>query len=282
MAIRKFKPTSPSRRFYEAPDFEMITRGKPEKKLLEAKKQTAGRNSQGRITSRFRGGGHKQRYRKVDFKRNKVGVPATVKAIEYDPNRSARIALLFYADGEKAYILAPQRLAVGQTVMSSRSSIDPVPGNSMPLSQIPLGTLVHNIELRPGKGGQLVRSAGGSAQIMAKEGKYATLRLPSTEMRRVLATCMATVGQLGNEQHENMVIGKAGRSRWLGIRPTVRGSAMNPVDHQNGGGEGRAKGGKPPKTPWGKMARGLRTRTNKLSNKYIVSPRRRGKQSGGK
>lgn len=282
MGIRTYRPITPPRRHMTGHDFAEITRDEPEKGLLEKKSKTGGRNFRGKITTRHKGGGHKRRYRLIDFKRDKHDVPAKVASVEYDPNRSARIALLHYADGEKRYILAPGALVVGQTVVSSKSSIDPVPGNCMPMSEIPLGTLVHNVELRPGKGGQLVRSAGLSAQVMAKEGKYVTLRMPSTEMRQVLATCMATVGVLGNEQHENMVVGKAGRSRWKGVRPTVRGSAMNPVDHQNGGGEGRAKGGKPPKTPWGKMARGLRTRKNKQTDKFIVTPRRRGKQSGGK
>lgn len=263
-------------------DFSEITKTTPEKKLLRKRKSTGGRNVRGKITVRHKGGGHRRRYRIIDFKRTKFDVPAKVASVEYDPNRTARIALLHYADGDKQYILSPLKLKVGQTILSSQNAIDPVPGNAMPLLKMPLGTTIHNIELRPGKGGQLVRSAGNSATLMAKEGKYATIRLPSTEMRRVLITCMATVGQLGNEQNENIVIGKAGRSRWLGIRPTVRGACMNPVDHNNGGGEGRAKGGKPPRTPWGKMARGLRTRKNKSTDKYIVTPRKRGKQSGGK
>ncbi|MCC7385234.1 MAG: 50S ribosomal protein L2 [Deltaproteobacteria bacterium] len=282
MGIRSFKPVTPGRRQMTVSDFAEITTDRPEKKLVEFLKPRSGRNFRGKITTRHKGGGHRKLYRLVDFKRRKIDVPGKVATVEYDPNRSARIALVHYADGEKAYILAPIGLQVGQTVLASDKAIDPVPGNAMPLAVIPLGATIHNIELRPGKGGQMVRSAGGSAQLMAKEGKYVTVRLPSTEMRRILATCMATVGQLGNEQHENVVIGKAGRSRWLGIRPTVRGSAMNPVDHNNGGGEGRAKGGKPPRTPWGKMARGLRTRNNPITDKLIVSPRRRGKQSGGK
>jgi large subunit ribosomal protein L2 len=282
MGTRSYKPITPARRQMTCSDFAEITKSKPEKKLTVKLDAHGGRNVRGKITVRHKGGGHRRLYRLIDFKRRKYDVPAKVAAIEYDPNRSARIALLHYADGEKAYILAPQKMSTGDTVMSSRRAIDPVPGNAMPLSEIPLGTAVHNIELSPGKGGQLVRSAGNSATLMAKEGKYATLRLPSTEMRRVLITCMATVGALSNEQNENVIIGKAGRSRWLGVRPSVRGAAMNPVDHNNGGGEGRAKGGKPPRTPWGKMARGLRTRTNKATDKFIVTPRRRGKQSGGK
>lgn len=282
MGIRTYKPTSPSRRHMTGPDFAEVTKSEPEKSLLAPLKKSGGRNKHGRITTRHRGGGHKRRYRIIDFKRRKFEVPGKVAAIEYDPNRSARIALVHYADGDKAYILAPGALQVGDTVVASERPVDPVPGNAMPLRDIPLGTLIHNIELRPGKGGQIVRSAGGSAQLMAKEGKYVTVRLPSSEMRRVLCTCMATVGQLGNEQHENQVIGKAGRTRWMGVRPTVRGACMNPVDHNNGGGEGRSKGGKPPRTPWGKMARGLRTRRNKRTDQFIVTPRKRGKQSGGK
>jgi large subunit ribosomal protein L2 len=274
MAIRKFKPTSPSRRFYEAPDFAMITRGTPEKKLLESKKQTAGRNSQGRITSRFRGGGHKQRYRRVDFKRNKIGVPATVNAIEYDPNRSARIALVHYADGEKAYILAPDGLEVGQQVLSSRHA-DVKPGNAMPLRHMPLGTMIHNIELKIGKGAQLVRSAGTAAQLMAKDGDYAQIRLPSGEVRLVHLNCRASVGQVSNSQHARLSLGKAGRSRWLGRRPHNRGTTMNPVDHPMGGGEGRTSGGRHPCSPWGQLAKGLKTRRNKSTNKYIVRGRKK-------
>ena len=274
MAIRKFNPTSPSRRFYEAPDFAMITRGTPEKKLLESKKQTAGRNSQGRITSRFRGGGHKQRYRRVDFKRNKIGVPATVNAIEYDPNRSARIALVHYADGEKAYILAPDGLEVGQQVLSSRHA-DVKPGNAMPLRHMPLGTMIHNIELKIGKGAQLVRSAGTAAQLMAKDGDYAQIRLPSGEVRLVHLNCRASVGQVSNSQHARLSLGKAGRSRWLGRRPHNRGTTMNPVDHPMGGGEGRTSGGRHPCSPWGQLAKGLKTRKNKSTNKYIVRGRKK-------
>jgi large subunit ribosomal protein L2 len=280
MGIRSYNPITPSLRHMTRSDFAEITKDHPEKKLTKSELRHAGRNFRGKITTRHKGGGHKRRYRLVDFKRTKFDVPAKVAAIEYDPNRSARIALIHYADGVKAYILAPNNLMVGATVVSSNKQIDPVTGNSMPMGAIPLGTTIHNVELRPGKGGQLVRSAGGSAQLMAKEGKYVTVRLPSHEMRRVLATCMATIGQLGNDQHENVVLGKAGRKRWMGVRPTVRGACMNPVDHNNGGGEGRAKGGKPPRTPWGKMARGLRTRNNKRTDKFIVTPRKRGKQSG--
>jgi large subunit ribosomal protein L2 len=274
MPIRKFKPTSPSRRFYEAPDFDMITRGKPEKKLLDTKKQTAGRNNQGRITSRFRGGGHKQRYRKVDFKRNKVGVPATVKAIEYDPNRSARIALLHYADGEKSYILAPDGLQVGAQVLSSKNA-DVKPGNCMRLRDMPLGTMIHAIELKIGKGAQLVRSAGTAAQLMAKDGDYAQVRLPSGEVRMVHLNCRASVGQVSNSQHARVTLGKAGRSRWMGKRPHNRGTTMNPVDHPMGGGEGRTAGGRHPCSPWGQLAKGLKTRKNKATDKYIVRRRKK-------
>ena len=274
MAIRKFKPTSPSRRFYEAPDFDMITAGKPEKKLLDSKKQTGGRNNNGRITSRFRGGGHKQRYRKVDFKRDKIGVPATVKTIEYDPNRSARIALVHYADGEKAYILAPDGLEVGQQVISSRHA-DVKPGNAMRLRHMPLGTMIHNIELKIGKGAQLVRSAGTAAQLMAKDGNYAQIRLPSSEVRLVHLNCRATVGQVSNSLHARMTLGKAGRSRWLGRRPHNRGTTMNPVDHPMGGGEGRTAGGRHPCSPWGQLAKGLKTRKNKATDKHIVRRRKK-------
>ena len=273
MAIRKFKPTSPSRRFYEAPDFDMITSSTPQKKLLEVKTQSGGRNNQGRITSRFRGGGHKKRYRKVDFKRTKIGVPATVKAIEYDPNRSARIALLHYADGEKAYILAPDGLEVGHQVLSSRNA-DVKPGNSMPLRHMPLGTMIHNVELKIGKGAQLVRSAGTAAQLMAKDGNYAQIRLPSGEVRMVHLNCRATVGQVSNSQHARLSLGKAGRSRWLGRRPHNRGTTMNPVDHPMGGGEGRTSGGRHPCSPWGQLAKGLKTRNNKATDKYVVRRRK--------
>jgi large subunit ribosomal protein L2 len=273
MAIRKFKPTSPSRRFYEAPDFDMITRGKPERSLLEVKKQTGGRNNQGRVTSRFRGGGHKKRYRKIDFKRSKIGVPAIVKAIEYDPNRSARIALLQYVDGEKAYILAPDGLGVGQQVLSSRNA-DVKPGNALLLRHMPLGTMIHNIELKIGKGAQLVRSAGTAAQLMAKEGDYAQIRLPSGEVRMVHLNCRATVGQVSNSLHARLSLGKAGRSRWLGRRPHNRGTSMNPVDHPMGGGEGRTSGGRHPCSPWGQLSKGLKTRNNKATDKYIVRRRK--------
>jgi large subunit ribosomal protein L2 len=259
--------------------FEEITRHKPEKALLRPQKKSAGRNNQGRLTVRHRGGGHKRRYRLIDFRRDKRNVMARVAAIEYDPNRSARIALLHYADGEKRYILAPLGLKVGDEVCAGEN-VEIRPGNALPLQNIPLGTIVHNVELQPGRGGQLARSAGTYAQVMAKEGDYAQLRLPSGEVRRVRLTCMATIGQVGNTDHQNISLGKAGRKRWLGRRPEVRGSAMDPNSHPHGGGEGRSPIGMPgPKTPWGKPALGYRTRRNKLTDKYIV--RRRGKRSKG-
>jgi large subunit ribosomal protein L2 len=278
MPVRKYKPTSAGRRFMTVSTFEEITKAEPEKALLEPLTRKGGRNNKGRITTRHQGGGHKRRYRVIDFKRGKDGVPAKVAAIEYDPNRSARIALLHYADGEKRYILAPARLKVGDRVESGPEA-DIKPGNSLPLANIPTGTMVHNVELKPGKGGQLARSAGSSIQLVAKEGTYATLRLPSGEMRRVLVACRATIGQVGNVDHENVTGGKAGRSRWKGKRPTVRGSAMNPVDHPHGGGEGKSKGGRHPVTPWGVPTLGKRTRRkHKESNKLIVRGRRRGKE----
>ncbi len=274
MAIKKFKPTSPSRRFYESPDFSGISKKAPEKNLTEAKKSSGGRNNNGRITVRFRGGGHKQRYRVIDFKRNKIGVPARVNAIEYDPNRSARIALLHYADGEKAYILAPDGLAAGDTVISSRNA-DVKPGNAMTLRHLPLGTMVHNLELKIGKGGQLVRSAGTAAQLMAKDGEYAQIRLPSGEVRLIHLNCRATVGQVSNTHHARVTLGKAGRSRWLGRRPHNRGTTMNPVDHPMGGGEGRTAGGRHPCSPWGQLAKGLKTRKNKRTDKFIIRGRKK-------
>jgi len=278
MALRKFKPTSPGRRFMTVSTFEEITKTEPEKSLTDPITKKAGRNAYGRITTRHRGGGHKRRYRVIDFKRLKDGVPAKVEAIEYDPNRSARIALLHYLDGAKAYILAPARLRVGALVESGPGA-DIKPGNALPLENIPTGTMVHNVELRPGKGGQLARSAGSSVQLVAKESGYATLRLPSGEMRRVPLSCRATVGQVGNVDHENISGGKAGRSRWRGHRPSVRGSAMNPVDHPHGGGEGKSKGGRHPVTPWGVPTLGKRTRRkHKESDKLIVRGRRRGKE----
>ncbi|KYO63928.1 MULTISPECIES: 50S ribosomal protein L2 [Thermovenabulum] len=275
MGIKKFKPTSPGVRFMTVSTFEEITKKEPEKSLVEILRSKAGRNMQGRITARHRGGGHKRKYRIIDFKRDKDGVPAKVVAIEYDPNRSARIALLNYRDGEKRYILAPVGLKVGDIVESGPNA-DIKPGNALPLANIPVGTMVHNIELYPGRGGQLVRAAGAAAQIMAKENGYATLRLPSGEMRLIPEECRATVGQVGNLEHENISIGKAGRSRWLGRRPHVRGSAMNPVDHPHGGGEGKAPIGREhPVTPWGKPTLGYKTRKkHKASDKFIVKRRK--------
>ena len=274
MGIKKFKPTSAGRRQMTVSTFEEVTRTRPEKSLVERLKKNAGRNSYGRITTRHQGGGHKRLYRVIDFRREKDGVPGKVVSIEYDPNRTARIALLYYTDGEKRYILAPLGLAVGDTVVSGPEA-DIKPGNALPLQNIPVGTVVHNVELVPGRGAQLVRTAGASAQIMAKEGGFALLRLPSTEQRRVPIGCRATIGQVGNVEHENVTIGKAGRTRWLGIRPTVRGSVMNPVDHPHGGGEGKAPIGRStPVTPWGKPTMGHKTRKRKnASNKYIVKRR---------
>jgi len=274
MPVKVYKPTSPGRREMSVSTFEEITRTSPEKQLVNSRKQKAGRNNQGRITVRHRGGGHKRRYRLIDFKRDKQGIPAKVRSIEYDPNRTARIALVVYADGEKRYILAPVGLNVGDTVMSGPDAEIRV-GNTLPIYRIPLGTQLHNIELQPGKGGQLVRSAGTSAQLMAKEGAYSQVRLPSGEVRLISQNCMATIGQVSNVEHSNIVLGKAGRKRWLGIRPTVRGSAMDPNSHPHGGGEGAAPIGMPgPKTPWGKPALGAKTRKNKRTEKYIVRRRR--------
>ncbi len=276
MPIRIYRPTSPGRRGMSVSTFEEITRSKPERSLLEKKNSKAGRNNQGKITARHRGGGVKRQYRIIDFKRNKLGVPAKVFSIEYDPNRSARIALLHYVDGEKRYIIAPNGLKVGDRVMSGPEAEIRV-GNALPLRYIPTGTVIHNIELHRGRGGQLVRSAGGSAQLMAKEGDYAQIRLPSGEQRLVHIECMATIGQVGNLDHENIRIGKAGRSRWLGKRPHVRGSVMNPVDHPHGGGEGRAPIGGQPQTPWGKPALGHRTRHNKRTDKFMALRRNAGR-----
>jgi large subunit ribosomal protein L2 len=278
MAIRRYKPTSAGRRFMSVSTFDEVTKSKPEKALTEKLTKKGGRNNHGRITTRHQGGGHKRRYRVVDFKRVKDGVPAKVAAIEYDPNRSARIALLHYADGAKAYILAPARLAVGASVESGPAA-DIKPGNALPLANIPTGTMVHAVELKPGQGAKLARSAGSSVQLVAKDAPYAVLRLPSGELRRVPLTCRATVGQVGNVDHENVSGGKAGRSRWRGKRPAVRGSAMNPVDHPHGGGEGKSKGGRHPVTPWGVPTLGKRTRRkHKESDKLIVRGRRRGKE----
>lgn len=273
MVMRKYKPTSPGARGTVLSSFEEITKSTPEKSLIDnSHRKATGRNNHGHITSRHRGGGHKQRYRVVDFKRDKIGVPGKVAAIEYDPYRTARLALVNYADGEKRYILAPAGLGVGDSVVSS-SKADIRPGNCLKLKAIPVGTIVHAIELRPGKGAQMARSAGAGAQLMAKETKYATLRMPSGEFRKVLLECRASVGQVGNLEHSNQSLGKAGRSRWLGIRPAVRGVAMNPVDHPMGGGEGRTSGGRHPITPWGVKTKGKKTRHNKRTDKFIVKRR---------
>jgi large subunit ribosomal protein L2 len=273
MPIKAFKPRSPARRYYEVADFSQLDgNDKVVKKLTEHQLDPAGRNHHGRITSRFRGGGHKQRYRIVDFKRNKIGVPAKVASLQYDPNRTARIALLNYLDGEKAYILAPDGLAVGDTIVSSRNA-DIKPGNALPLRFIPVGTMVHALEMKIGKGAQMVRSAGTAAQLMAKEGDYAQVRLPSGEVRMIHVNCRATVGQVSNLDHAKISHGKAGRSRWLGRRPHNRGVTMNPVDHPMGGGEGRTSGGRHPCSPWGQLAKGKKTRNNKRTDKFIVKRR---------
>ena len=273
MGIRSYKPTSPARRYYSVSDFKEITKTEPERSLTEHQTSTGGRNNNGRITTRFRGGGHKQRYRVIDFKRDKIGIPATVAAVEYDPNRTARIALLHYADGEKRYILAPDGIAVGATLVASRNA-DIKPGNSLTLRFIPPGTAIHNVELKKGKGGQLVRSAGVSAQLMAKDTTWAQVRLPSGEIRKVHLDCRATIGQVSNIDHANISLGKAGRSRWLGRRPHNRGVTMNPVDHPMGGGEGRSSGGRHPCSPWGQLSKGQKTRNNKRTDGMII--RRRG------
>ena len=272
MGIRSFKPTSPARRYYSVSDFADITKSEPEKSLIEKQTSSGGRNNLGRITSRVRGGGYKQRYRIIDFKREKIGVPATVAAIEYDPNRTARIALLHYADGVKAYILAPDGLKEGESVVSSRNA-DIKPGNALPLRFIPLGTIIHNVEMKIGKGAQLVRSAGSAAQVIAKDGDWGQVRLPSGEIRKVHLDCRATVGQVSNPDHANVTLGKAGRSRWLGKRPHNRGVSMNPVDHPMGGGEGRTSGGRQPCSPWGQLSKGLKTRHNKRTDSMIIKRR---------
>ncbi len=275
MAIKKVKPTSPARRYQTFLKREQLTKGaEPEKSLLEPKKRISGRNNDGRITVRRRGGGHKRFYRVIDFKRDKTGIPGRVSQIEYDPNRSAHIALITYLDGEKRYILAPANIEVGQTVMSGPEA-DILPGNALPIVNIPLGTELHNIEMRPGKGGQMVRSAGGFAQLVAKEGKHAQIKMPSGEVRKIPVVCMATVGMVGNREHENVSLGKAGRNRWKGRRPKVRGVAMNPIDHPHGGGEGKTSGGRHPVTPWGKPTKGYKTRRNKRTGDMIVRDRRR-------
>ncbi|TAK33060.1 MAG: 50S ribosomal protein L2 [Myxococcaceae bacterium] len=272
MAIKSFKPNTPSMRYMTVSTFEGISKKKPEKSLTEHQTSTGGRNNAGRITSRFRGGGHKQRYRIIDWKRNRIGIPATVSAIEYDPNRTARIALLHYVDGVKAYILAADGLKAGDSVVSSRNA-DIKPGNALPLRFIPLGTVIHNIELKIGKGAQLVRSAGVAAQLIAKEAEWAQVRLPSGEIRKVHMDCRATIGQVSNPDHANITIGKAGRTRWLGKRPHNRGVSMNPVDHPMGGGEGRTSGGRQPCSPWGQLSKGLKTRHNKRTDSMIIKRR---------
>lgn len=274
MGIKKFRPTTPSRRQMATPDYSEVTKAKPERSLVVSLSQSAGRNNNGRVTMRHRGGRGRIKYRIVDFKRNKTGVPGKVVAIEYDPNRSARIALVSYLDGEKRYILAPVGLNVGDNILAGIGS-DIRPGNALKLKDMPTGTVIHNIELEPGRGGVLARSAGVSAQLMAKEGKYAFVRMPSGELRLILLECMATVGQVGNEDHENVVFGKAGRTRWLGRRPHVRGMVMNPVDHPMGGGEGKSKSHKHPVSPWGTPAKGYRTRKRKPSDKFIVRRRKK-------
>jgi large subunit ribosomal protein L2 len=274
MAVKAFKPTSPGRRFQTVSDFAEITTDKPEKSLLLPLKKTGGRNSYGRITARHIGGGHKRRYRVIDFKRNKRDIPAKVASIEYDPNRTSRIALLQYGDGEKRYIIAPVDLKVGDEILAGENA-EIRPGNALPIKKIPIGSLIHNVELKIGKGGQLIRSAGSNGQLVAKENNYAHIKMPSGELRLVHVECYATIGQVGNADHSNISIGKAGRKRWLGKRPKVRGVAMNPVDHPMGGGEGRSSGGRHPCTPWGKPTKGYRTRKNKSTDKFIV--RRRNK-----
>jgi large subunit ribosomal protein L2 len=272
MGIKVAKPTSPGRRFYSVSDFKEITTDRPLRKLLRAKSSSGGRNNNGRITTRFRGGGHKRRYRVIDFKRNKIGVPARVAEIEYDPNRTARIALLHYVDGEKRYILCPDGVKQGDTVVASAKA-DIQPGNNLRLADIPLGTSIHNVELKKGKGGQLARSAGVSATLMARDGKYAQVKLPSGEVRRIHVECRATVGQVSNLEWQNLKLGKAGRKRWMGRRPHNRGVTMNPVDHPMGGGEGRTSGGRQPCSPWGQLAKGQKTRNNKRTDNMIVKRR---------
>jgi large subunit ribosomal protein L2 len=274
MGIKVYKPTTPGRRGMSGSDFAEVTKSTPEKSLLERLKRHAGRNNTGRITCRHKGGGHKRHYRIIDFKRNKDGIPAKVAGIEYDPNRSANIALLHYADGEKRYIIAPAGLLVGQSVSSGEGS-EIQTGNSLPLGKMPVGSIIHAIELRPGKGAQLVRSAGASASLVAREGKYAAVRMPSGEVRYIHRECRATLGAVGNEQHDKISIGKAGRKRWMGIRPTVRGVAMNPVDHPMGGGEGKTSGGRQPCSPWGQYSKGYKTRQKRKSKKMIVTPRKK-------
>jgi large subunit ribosomal protein L2 len=273
MAIKKFKPVTPGRRFMTISDFSEITASTPEKSLLKPVRKSGGRSNTGRITARYRGGGHKRAYRSIDFKRDKTGIPGRVASVEYDPNRTARIALVNYADGEKRYVIAPDGLQVGQTVYSGED-LDIKPGNTMPLGKIPLGVNIHNIEMKPGKGGQVARSAGVMGQLLAKEGNFAHIKMPSGEVRLFKLECKATIGQVGNIEHENISLGKAGRSRWMGRRPRVRGVAMNPVDHPMGGGEGKSSGGRHPCSPWGQLAKGLKTRNKKRAAKLIVKRRK--------
>ncbi len=279
MAIKTFKPTTPSRRYMTVSSFKDITKKEPEKSLISKHNRTGGRNVNGRITSRRRGGGHKRRYRIIDFKRNKDGIPAKVSSIEYDPNRTARIALLTYADGEKRYIIAPDKLTAGDEVISGKG-VDIVPGNALELKEIPVGTIIHNVELQPGKGGQIARSAGANAQLLAKEDQFAHIKMPSSEVRLVRLECKATVGQVGNVNHENIILGKAGRSRWKGKRPSVRGVVMNPHDHPHGGGEGKSPAGRQPVTPWGQKTMGKQTRKTKKSDRYIIRSRKTKKRKG--
>ena len=274
MPIRTYKPTSPGRRFQTVQVFDEITETSPHRPLTESLKKSGGRNNRGEVTVWWRGGGHKRLYRVIDFKRDKKDIPATVSTIEYDPNRSARIALVTYADGEKRYILQPLGLKVGDTIVAGVTA-DILPGNTLPLKNVPLGTLLHNVELKPGKGGQIARSAGSSVQLVAKEGEYASVKMPSGEIRHINLECTATIGQVGNVDHENVSIGKAGRNRWLGKRPHVRGVAMNPVDHPLGGGEGKTSGGRHPVTPWGQPTKGYKTRNNKSTNKFILQRRKK-------
>ncbi len=274
MGIRSYKPTSPARRFYSVQTFDEITSTTPHKPLVQSLKSSGGRNNHGNLTSWWRGGGHKRAYRMIDFKRDKLNIPAKVSTVEYDPNRSARIALLTYADGEKRYILHPLGLKVGDTIISAPTA-DILPGNCMALKNVPLGTMIHNVEFRPGKGGQIARSAGAGVQLVAKDGGYVSIKMPSGELRLVNAECFATIGQVGNLEHENISIGKAGRQRWLGIRPHVRGVVMNPVDHPHGGGEGKTSGGRHPVSPWGQPTKGYKTRRNKATSRFILERRKK-------
>lgn len=274
MGIKTYDPVTPGQRGKTGFTFDELTTNKPYRKLLVSLKKSGGRNSEGRITIRFRGGGHKRKYRIIDFKRNKFDVPGTVETIEYDPNRTCRIALIKYADGERRYILAPNDLKVGDTIISTHKEADILPGNSLPIKSIPVGTIIHNIEFQAGRGGQIARTAGAAATLMAKEGKYSLIKMPSGEVRRILLECRATIGQLGNMEQSNIKVGKAGKTRWLGRRPHVRGTVMNPIDHPHGGGEGKTKGGRIPVTPWGKPTKGYKTRKNKRTQKFIVKRRK--------